>query len=146
MGVKSILWVFVLLFLVSCSYEETVNEQQSKPLIFVVDGNDIEDKTKTFVVTEDSPLTWFEQTKEERYKKNMIRSLKDYKDEQEEIAFRQKFANVRRVVENDFGQSVLISGYDKELDNPKFKEVKKRLEKSSENIFRYGNVKPKKVQ
>jgi len=93
-------------------------------LIFIVDGYTVDEpKFETFVVTEDNPLAWFEQTREKRYRQNMRRSMDEYKNDLEESEFRNRFANVRRVVENDFGRKEIIVGYDKELDNPDFKEV-----------------------
>ena len=123
MGIKSVLFIVALFLLSSCSYEERASNP-GKALVFIVDGNAVDEpKFETFVVTEDNPLAWFQETKEKRYQQNMRRSMEDYEDEQEEIELKQKLANVRRIVENDFGQSVLVVGYDKELDNPDFKEV-----------------------
>jgi uncharacterized protein YheU (UPF0270 family) len=139
MRVKFVLFVIALFLLSSCAYEQTVDNNPGKALLFVV--NDDKPEFETFVVGEGNDLGWYEQTKQKRYRQNLRRSIDDYEDEQEEIAFRQKFANVRRIVENDFGQSVLVVGYDKELDNPGFEEVDpgKYETKSSEyHILKYG--------
>ncbi len=53
----------------------------------------------------------------------MKRKMCENRDFGPKIAFRQKFANVRRIIDNDLGESELIIGYDKGLDNPNFKEV-----------------------
>ena len=121
MRVKIVLFILSLFLLSSCTYEQTADNSQGKALIFIVNNDD--SNMKTFVVEEENDLAWLEQTKQERYKQSLRRSIEDYEDEQEEIAFRQKFTNVRRIVENDFGQSELIVGYDKDLDNPDFEEV-----------------------
>jgi|TARA_B100001964_G_scaffold244993_1_gene329253 hypothetical protein len=121
MRVKIVLFILGLFLLSSCAYEQPADNNQGKAMIFIV--NNDASNVKTFVVYGEDDLAWLEQTKQERYKQNLRRSIDDYEDEQEEIAFRQKFANVRRIVENDFGQSELITGYDKDLDNPDFEEV-----------------------
>ena len=122
MRVKLILFVIVLSFLAGCTYEQPINNDPG-PSIFIIDENNIEPQIKTFVVVEDSPLAWFEETKHQRYRQNLRRNIEEYHDDQEEIALRQQFANVRRIIEDDSGETKLIIGYDKELDNPDFKEV-----------------------
>ena len=122
MRVKLILFVIVLSFLAGCTYEQPINNDPG-PSIFIIDENNIEPQIKTFVVVEDSPLAWFEETKHQRYRQNLRRNIEEYHDDQEEIALRQRFANVRRIIEDDSGETELIIGYDKELDNPDFKEV-----------------------
>lgn len=122
MRVKLILFVIVLSFLAGCTYEQPINNDPG-PSIFIIDENNIEPQIKTFVVVEDSPLAWFEETKHQRYRQNLRRNIEEYHDDQEEIALRQRFANVRRIIEDDSGETKLIIGYDKELDNPDFKEV-----------------------
>ena len=123
MRVKLILFVISLFFLASCTYEQPKNNDSGEALIFIVNENNVEPQTMTFVVEEKNPLSWIDETKQQRYQQNLRRNLKEYHDNQEEIAFRQKFANVRRIIDNDLGESELIIGYDKGLDNPNFKEV-----------------------
>jgi len=122
MRVKLILFVIALSFLASCTYEQPINNAPG-PSIFIIDENNIEPQTMTFVVEEKNPLAWFEETKQQRYQQNLRRNIEEYHDDQEEIALRQRFANVRRIIEDDSGETELIIGYDKELDNPDFKEV-----------------------
>ena len=122
MRVKLILFVIVLSFLAGCTYEQPINNDPG-PSIFIIDENNIEPQIKTFVVVEDSPLAWFEETKHQRYRQNLRRNIEEYHDDQEEIALRQRFANVRRIIEDDSGETEIIIGFDKELDNPDFKEV-----------------------
>ena len=123
MRVKSILFVIALFFLASCSYEQPINNDQGEALIFIIDENNIEPQIKTFVIEEKNPLAWFDETKQQRYQQNLRRNIEEYEDDQEEIAFRQRFANVRRIIVNDLGESELIIGYNKELDNPDFEKV-----------------------
>jgi len=134
MRVKLILFVLVLFLLSSCNYEQNTNQiEQQELLIFVIDESRITDKQiepkintpkmKVFVIEEGSGLEWFKETEYLRYKQNMRRFLDEYHDEQEEFEIRTKLKNVRRIVEDDFGDKELLIGYDKELDNPDFKEV-----------------------
>jgi len=124
MRVTFILLIVALFLIASCSYEQPIDEKQSNALIFIVGDNIIpEPKIKTFVVGNDDKLAWFEETKQRRYHKNLRRYTKDYEDDLEEFEFRTKFKNVRRTIINDFDETELIFGYDKERDNPDFKKV-----------------------
>jgi hypothetical protein len=49
---------------------------------------------------------------------NKMRALREFENEEEEFEIKSKMKNVRRVIDDE-----LIVGYDKELDNPDFKEV-----------------------
>jgi len=123
MGIKSILFIVALFLLSSCSYEKPVSNP-GKALIFIVDGNAVDEpKFEIFVITEDNPLGWYEETREKRYRQSMRRSMDEYEDNLEESELRNRFANVRRIIVNEFGQSEFVIGYDKELDNPDFKKV-----------------------
>jgi len=122
MRVKLILFVIALFLLSSCTYEQPTNDQVEL-LTFIVDENDVEPQIKTFVIEEKNPLSWFDETKQQRYQQNLRRSIDEDKEEQEEIALRQQFANVRRIFKDDSGETEIIIGYDKDLDNPDFKEV-----------------------
>ena len=113
MRVKLILFILGLLFIVSCT---------SEPAIYIVDGVE-EPQVKTFVVGEENPLAWFEETKQQRYQQNLRRIIDEHEDELEEFEFKSRLRNVRRIVENDLGEEKLIFGYDKERDNPGFEEV-----------------------
>jgi len=55
MRVKLILFVIVLSFLASCTYEQPINNDLG-PSIFIVDESNIEPQTMTFVVEEKNPL------------------------------------------------------------------------------------------
>ncbi len=117
MGVKlilTILFVVGLLLITSCTSEPQTNP--SMPAIYIVSL--AEPTVQTFVVGKDDPFSWYEETKEARKELNMIRYSDELKDEQEEFEFKSKLSNVRRTVDNE-----LIIGYDKELDNPRWKEV-----------------------
>lgn len=125
MRVKSILFILLisgLIFIVSCTSEPKITV--SAPIVYIVEESQIaEPQVKTFVVEEENSLAWFEGTKQQRYQQNLRRSVDKHEDEQEEFEFKSKLRNVRRIVDNDFGQSEVIVGYDKELDNPGFEEV-----------------------
>jgi len=118
MRVKLILLVIVLFFLSSCNFQQN-NEQQGKTVTYVIE----EPKTKIFVIGEENTLSWFDETKQQRYQQNLRRYIDEDKDEQEEFEIKNKLKNVRRIVEDDFGDKELLIGYDKELDNPDFKEI-----------------------
>ena len=123
MRVKLALFVIALFLISSCTYEQPVTDQ-GKSLIFIVDGTEAEEpKFKIYVVAEENPLAWFDETKQERYHKNLVRSMKDYEDEQDEFEIRARLKNVKRSFDNEDGEQELIIGFDKELDNPDFKEV-----------------------
>lgn len=139
MRVKLILFIIGLLLIVSCTSEPEI--KVSVPVIYVVgESQAAEPQVKTFVIGEENSLAWFEETKQERYRQNLRRSIDDHEDEQEEFEFKSRFSNVRRIIENELGQSELIVGYDKELDNPGFEEVDagdyKPLSFSDDYIFR----------
>jgi len=122
MRVKLILFIIGLSLIVSCTSEPEI--KTSMPVIYIVGESQIaESQVKTFVIEEESPLSWFEETKQQRYKQNLRRAIDEYEDEQEEFEFKTKLRNVRRIIEDEFGDSELIVGYDKELDNPEFKKV-----------------------
>ena len=113
------IFIIALFLLSSCTYEPA---QQGKPVLYIVD--DIQEtQVKTFVIGETNDLAWYAQTKQQRYKQNLRRSIDDYEDEQEEFELKSKLSNVRRTFDNDFGEKELIIGYNKELDNPDFKEI-----------------------
>ena len=118
MRVKLILLVITLFLLSSCNYEQN-NEQQGKTVTYVIE----EPKPKIFAIGEENTLSWFDETKQQRYQQNLRRYVDEYEDEQEEFEIKNKLKNVRRIVEDDFGDKELIIGFDKELDNPDFKEV-----------------------
>lgn len=122
MRVKLILFIIGLSFIVSCTPEPEI--KISVPVIYIVGESQIaEPQIKTFVIEEENSLAWFKETKQQRYQQNLRRSIDEHEDEREEFEFESKFRNVRRIVDNDFGQSEIIKGYDKELDNPGFEEV-----------------------
>ena len=134
MRVKLILLVIALFLLSSCSYEQNSDQiEQQELLIFVIDESQITEqpiepkinipKMKVFVIEESTGLEWFDETKQQRYQQNLRRYTDEYEDEQEEFEIKNKLKNVRRIVEDDFGDDELIIGFDKELDNPDFKEV-----------------------
>ena len=114
MRVKLILLVLVIFFLASCTPKQAANEQ-GKPAIYVVEGP----MAKTFVVGEKDPLAWEEQTKSKRSGLNSARALREDNDTQVEFKIKNKLSNVVRSVDNK-----LIIGFDKEIDNPVWKEVK----------------------
>ena len=121
-SILSILLVFGLIFIVSCTSESKMIV--SEPIVYVVGESQIkEPQVKTFVIEEENPLTWFKETKQKRYWQNLRRSIDERKDEQEELEFKSRFANVRRITENEFGEKELIVGYHKKVDNPGFEEV-----------------------
>lgn len=101
-----------MLFIVSCTSE--LGEKQIMPKLYIVE----EPQPKIFVTGETSPFEWVEQTKSIRNELNSARALREDKDKQEEFEIKSKLKNVRRVIDGEF-----IVGYDKEIDNPEFKEV-----------------------
>ena len=118
------LFIASLILLSSCAYEP-VNEPQSELMIFVVDGLTETQlqiptmpETQTFVVKEHDPLSWFKKTGKARHYLNVIRFVNEDKDELEEFEIKTRLRNVVRSVDNE-----LIIGFNKELDNPDFKEV-----------------------
>jgi len=134
MRVKLILFVIALFLLSSCNYEQSTDQiEQQEPMIFVVDESQITEqsiepkinipKMKVFVIEESTGLEWLQETKDQRHKQNMRRYFDEYEDDQEEFELKNKFKNVRRIVEDDFGDKELIIGFDKDLDNPDFKDV-----------------------
>ena len=112
------LFVIALFLLSSCNFQQP-NEQQGKTVVFVVE----EPQPKIFVIGDENPLAWFDETKQQRYQQNLRRNIDEYQDELEEFEIKSKLRNVRRTFENEFGEKELIVGFDKELDNPDFKEV-----------------------
>ncbi|MDP7244030.1 MAG: hypothetical protein QF568_01665 [Flavobacteriales bacterium] len=118
MRVKLTLFVIVLFLLSSCTYPQ-YDGQQGKTVTYVIE----EPQPKVFVIEEEDPLAWFEETKYQRYQQNLRRYTDEDKDELEEFEIRSKLKNVRRIVEDDFGDKELLIGYDKEPDNPDFKKV-----------------------
>jgi len=119
MGVKSILPLLLILgalFIVSCTSQEEI---KPNPKLYIVE----EPKPLIFVIGEENPISWIDSTKPQRQELNMIRALRDYEDDLEEFEFESRLSNVRRIIVNDFGQSELIVGYEKELDNPGFEKV-----------------------
>ncbi len=118
MRVKLILFVIGLLLLTNCTYEQPVNEQ-GKTVTYIVE----EPQAKTFVVEEESSLSWVKEARERRNELNVVRYIDEDKDKQEEFEIKSRLSNVRRIIENDFGEKELIVGFDEELDNPRFKEV-----------------------
>jgi len=118
MRVKLIFYVIALFLLSSCNYEQPTKEHQGKPLIFVVS-----EQPKIYIIGEENTLSWFDDTKQKRHELNLRRNIDEYEDEQEEFEIKTRLKNVKRIVEDDFGDDELIVGYDKELDNPEFKEV-----------------------
>jgi len=118
MRVKLILLVIALFLLSSCNYEQN-NEQQGKTVTYIIE----EPKLKILIIGEGNTLSWFDETKQQRYQQNLRRYIDEYEDKQEEFEIKNKLKNVKRIVEDDFGNEELIIGFDKELDNPDFKEV-----------------------
>lgn len=114
MGVKLLLAGFIvgLLLLVSCT--SGPQEKSALPKLYIVE----EPQAKFFVVGGKNPMGWVEETKSRRNELNSARALREDKDEQEEFEIKSKLKNVRRIVDGK-----LIVGFDKEIDNPKFKEV-----------------------
>lgn len=112
-------------FLSSCTYEQPATEPQNTPLIFVVDGSTETQlqiptisQTQTFVVGEENPLEWFKKTGKARHNLNVIRFVDEDNDELEEFEIKTRLRNVVR----SFDDEVII-GFDKELDNPEFRDV-----------------------
>ena len=120
MGVKlilSLVLIFVLLFIVSCSSKSYANLE---PKLYIVgESNPI-----VFVAGEKSNIAWIDATKHQRHELNTIRALREYEDDLEEFYFDSKLSNVRRIVVNELGQSKLIVGYEEEIDNPGFEEIR----------------------
>ena len=112
------LFVIALFLLSNCTYQQS-NEQQGKTVVFVVE----EPQPKIFVIGDENPLAWFDETKQQRYQQNLRRNIEEYEDDQEEFEIKSKLRNVRRTFDNEFGEKELIIGFDKDLDNPDFKEV-----------------------
>ena len=117
MRVKLILFVLTVFLLSSCTNQQ-LTVTQGKPLVFIVD-----ESPKVFVIEENRDLTWFDETKQQRYEHNLRRNIDEDEDELEEFEIRTKLKNVRRSFENKFGEEELIIGFDKDLDNPDFKEI-----------------------
>ena len=109
MRVKLLLFVIVLFLVSSCTYE-----QPGKAVTYVID-----EQPKVFVIEEETPLSWLEETREKRFELNKIRALREYEEDLEEWEIKSRLSNVRRIIEGK-----LVIGYVKELDNPDFKEVK----------------------
>lgn len=109
MRVKLLLFSIFLVFIASCTYEG-----QNKATIYTIE----ESEPTVFVVGEDIPSTWEKDTMQHRNELNKIRALRDFEDKEEEFEIKSKMKNVRRVIDDK-----LVVGYDKELDNPDFKEV-----------------------
>lgn len=107
------LFVIAVFLLSSCTYEQT--EVQGQPLMFIV-----EEGPKVFVIEEHKDLTWFDETKQQRYEHNLRRNIDEDEDELKEFEIKTKLKNVRRSFENNVGEVELIIGYDKDLDNPEF--------------------------
>lgn len=119
MGIKLILsslFVVGLLLIVSCTSKPEV--EPSVPAIYIVSPVAEESQVKTFVVGEKSDLTWYEETKQERYEQNMRRFMDEYEDKQEEFELKSKLSNVRRAVDDE-----VLFGFDEELDNSRWEEV-----------------------
>ena len=120
MGVKLILPLFLMLvslFVVSCTSETDVGPE---PKLYIVE----EPKPKVFVAGDENPINWIDSTKPQRHEIDTVRALRDYEDNLKEFEFESRFSNVRRVVVNELGQSELIVGYEEEIDNPGFEEIK----------------------
>ena len=107
-----------MFLLSSCNFQQS-NEQQGKTAVFVVE----EPQPKIFVIGDENSLAWFDETKQQRYKQNLRRSIDEDQDELEEFEIKSKLRNVRRTFENEFGEIELIIGFDKDLDNPDFEKI-----------------------
>ena len=121
MGVKIIITVLIALVVVlssallftltfSCEAEQV----QSAPKIFIVE----ESQDKTYIVEENDPLAWYEDTRDERLELNTIRYALESEDEQEEFDIRSRYSNVVRIIDGE-----LFIGYDEELDDIRWKEL-----------------------
>ena len=109
MRVKLIIFLIGVLLIAGCT-----SQPQGKKVIYTVE----EPQEKTFVVEQKNPLSWMEETKDERLQQNVRRFLDEDEDDLEEFELESKLNNVRRIIDGK-----LIIGYDQELDNPDFKEV-----------------------
>ena len=109
MRVNLVLLVLGLIFITSCT-----SEQPAKPLSYIVE----EKQPLVFVVEQEDPLAWEKDTKQDRFELNVIRSLRDFEDEQEEFEIKSRLFDVRRFIDGK-----IIIGFDEDLDNPDFKEV-----------------------
>ena len=119
MGVKITLFslfIIVTLFIVGCISKPEI--EPSVPAIYIVSSVGEEPQIQTFIVGEEDPLAWLDETKTQRHELNTIRSIREDEDNQEEFEIKSKLKNVVRSVDNE-----LIIGYDEELDNPRWVEV-----------------------
>jgi len=122
MGVKLILSILIaasvllaigLLFAFNLSSDQTMLNEHGNPKIYIVK----EPKPNVYIVGETSD--WVEETKTQRYELNKIRAVREASDNQKEFELISKLSNVRRIVDGE-----LIVGYDKDIDNTGWKEVK----------------------
>ena len=117
MRVKLVLLVLGLILITSCTYE-----QPAKSVTYVIE----EKQPLVFVIEQEDPLAWEKDTKQNRFDLNTFRSLRDFKDEQEEFKIKSRLFDVRRFIDGK-----IIIGFDEDLDNPDFKDP----EKSSDNSY-----------
>ena len=84
MRVKILLFVIVLFLASSCTYE-----QPGKSVTYVV-----EEQPKVFVIEEENPLSWMEETREKRFELNKIRAIREHEDSLEEWEIKSKLRNL----------------------------------------------------
>ena len=122
MGIKSALLAYVVISILAALsllgillLSEDVSEEQPhpKPLVFVV-----EEQPNTFIIEKNNPLAWIQESKTQRHELNLFRALRDDEDDLDEFELKSKLKNVRRSIGGEF-----IVGYDKDIDNPDFKDV-----------------------
>ena len=122
MGVKLILSILIaasvlltigLLFAFNLNSGQTMPDEHGNPKIYIVK----DPKPNVYIIGETSD--WLEETKTQRYELNKIRAVREDNDNQKEFELISKLSNVRRIVDGE-----LIVGYDKDIDNTGWKEVK----------------------
>jgi hypothetical protein len=111
MRVKLLLFLALALVLSSCSFTE--QDIRGKPVVYVIE----EPKALTFVVVEDNPLGWVDETIENRLQQNVRRFMDEDMEELEEFEIKGRLRNTRRIIDGK-----LIVGFDEDLDNPEFKD------------------------
>ncbi|MBL7055929.1 hypothetical protein ISS07_03385 [Candidatus Woesearchaeota archaeon] len=108
MRVKLLLFSVLVLFLVSCTSQQEIKKQEL--------GLEIPNE---FDVEQENNLGWEEASRDERQKLNELRALRDDEEDLEEFEYESRLSNVRMSVDGE-----TIIGYDEDLDNPDFKEVR----------------------
>jgi len=105
MRVKLLILMLILSFVVSCASEPTKQSTfQTQKVSEVSEG--------------EGPFNWYYESEERREELNKIRLEREDKETLEEFERKSELSNVRRIIDNE-----LVIGYDKELDDPDFKEV-----------------------